>query len=80
MKNKLTNLNDYLFAQLERLDDEELDDEELEKAIKRGKAFAETAAQIIAGGDLQLKAMKAAHDMGMDARMPDILLLSEASR
>ena len=37
-RNKMTDLNDHLFAQLERLSDEELSAEALEAEIKRAKA------------------------------------------
>lgn len=39
MRNKLTDLNNHLFEQLERLNDDELSEEELEKEIKRSKAM-----------------------------------------
>lgn len=74
MKNKITDLNNYLFAQLERLDDEEISGEELTVTIERGKAIANVAAQIIAGGSLQLQAMKAAKEMGIPINVPPALL------
>lgn len=37
MRNKLTDLNDYLFEELEILMDDSLTQEELEKQIKIGK-------------------------------------------
>lgn len=40
MKNKLVDLNNHLFEQLERLNDDELTDADLEKEIKRSKAMA----------------------------------------
>lgn len=47
MKNSLTDLNNHLFAQLERLNDEDLDGEALEKEIARSKAIGDMAGKII---------------------------------
>ena len=68
MKNKLTDLNDHLFAQLERLSDEDIKGEELDEAIKRGSAIAEIAEQVISSNTLQLKAVSMAYDMGLNAK------------
>lgn len=76
MNNKLTDLNNYLFAQLERLDDESINEEELDKVIKRGGAIAGIAAQIIANGSLQLKAVSVAHEMGIQVKTPALLQLA----
>jgi hypothetical protein len=56
MKNKLVDLNNHLFAQLERLSDEELNGDELEKEIARAKAITVVSNQIIQNGALALKA------------------------
>lgn len=56
MKNKLSDLNDHLFAQLERLGDEELTDDQIEKEAKRADAIVSVADQIVKNADLQLKA------------------------
>jgi hypothetical protein len=56
MKNKLSDLNDHLFAQIERLGDEDLDEEQIEKEAKRAGAIVSVADQIIKNADLQLKA------------------------
>ena len=49
MKNNLVDLNNYLFEELERLnDDEALTSEEvLERELKRSKAITEVSAQIV---------------------------------
>ena len=56
MKNKLSDLNNHLFAQLERLGDEELDLEAIEKEAKRTDAIVQVADNIIRNADLALKA------------------------
>jgi hypothetical protein len=56
MKNKLTDLNNHLFAQLERLGEEGLDADQIEREAKRADAMVQVADQIIRNADLQLKA------------------------
>ncbi|WP_242186410.1 hypothetical protein [Sphingomonas sp. CARO-RG-8B-R24-01] len=56
MKNKLSDLNNHLFAQLERLGDEDLDLEGIEKEAKRAEAITQLADHVIRNADLQLKA------------------------
>ena len=56
MRNTLVDLNNHLFEQLERLNDEELTDEQLEKEIKRTDAMKDIATQIIANAQIVLKA------------------------
>lgn len=52
MKNTLTDLNDHLFAQLERLGDEDLKGEELLQEVNRSKAVIGVGQTIIANGRL----------------------------
>lgn len=67
MRNKLTDLNDHLFAQLERLSDEDLSDEQLEKEIERSKAVTDISKSIISNASLRLDAMKLKADhMGLN--------------
>lgn len=56
MKNKLTDLNNHLFAQLERLSDESLDQEGVEKEVVRTKAIVEISEQIINNAQIALSA------------------------
>lgn len=57
-KNKLIDLNDHLFEQLERLNDEDLTEEQLEKEIERSKAMTGIARVIIDNGRLALDAQE----------------------
>ena len=59
-RNKIINLNDHLFAQLERLGDESLKGDALYEEIKRSAAVTNVSEQIIKGGDLMLRARIAA--------------------
>ena len=57
MKNTLGDLNNHLFAQLEKLNDDDLEGEQLETEIKRAEAMSKISEQIIKNGELQFKAM-----------------------
>lgn len=56
MKNTLSDLNDHLFAELERLSDEELTGDKLNEEIRRAEAVCGVSMQIVANGALVLKA------------------------
>lgn len=58
MKNKLSDLNNHLFEQLERLNDEELNGDDLTKEIERSRAITDVAKTIINNGELVLRAQK----------------------
>lgn len=57
VKNTLYDLNNHLFEQLERLNDEELTDEQLEKELRRSEGMTKIAEQIIKNGELAYKNM-----------------------
>jgi hypothetical protein len=61
-KNTLGDLNDHLFEQLERLNDNELKGDELKEEISRAKAVANIASQIIQNGNLVLRAKTFMHE------------------
>lgn len=58
MKNTLTDLNNYLFEAIERLNNDELTSEQLDTEIKRCDAVQKVAKTIIENGSLALQAKK----------------------
>lgn len=56
VKNRQIDLDNHLFAELERLGDESLTDEQLEKEIERAKAISNVAQQINTSRANSLKA------------------------
>ena len=58
MKNRLTDLNNHLFAQLERLGEEELSAEQIEQEYQRAVAIVKVADKIIDNANLCLSAAK----------------------
>ena len=59
MKNKLIDLNNHLFAQLERLGDESLSDSQLDKELRRSKAMTTVGMVIVNNARLALDAQVA---------------------
>lgn len=55
MQNKLSDLNNHLFAQLERLSDEDLSTEQLEMEMKRAKSINGVAKNIIDNAKVTLE-------------------------
>ncbi len=68
MKNDLNALNNYLFEELERLnDDETLDnDENLNKELKRAKAISGISTSIVNNAKVILDAKKYADELGLN--------------
>lgn len=58
MKNRLTDLNNHLFAQLERLTDEGLTVEKMEQEVSRAAAIVQVSDQIVTTARVQLEACK----------------------
>lgn len=64
MRNKLSDLNNYLFEQMERLNEDDISKEGLEKEVIRTRAITSIAGEIINTGELALKAQKHRDEMG----------------
>lgn len=74
MKNKLIDLNNHLFAQLERLSEEKTKGEKLKEEISRAKAVSGIASQIIANANLSLRAEEFKANHGGDKQtMPAMI-------
>jgi hypothetical protein len=74
MRNTLGDLNNHLFAQLERLSDEDVTGDKLEEEIKRAKSITRVASKIIDTGNLVLDAKKLTEDhMNADVKIPKML-------
>lgn len=58
MSNTLVDLNNYLFEQLERLNDENLNTDELKNEIDRSKALTQLGSVIINNANTILSAKK----------------------
>lgn len=59
MENKLTDLNNILFEQIERLNDDDLHGEALKQQIKRSQAIESVAGMIIANAKYCAKSREA---------------------
>lgn len=60
MKNTLDDLNDHLFAALERLGDEELQGDKLLAELKRCEGIVKIGSVIVDNADLKLRAFEMA--------------------
>ena len=74
MRNTLGDLNNHLFMQLERLNDEDIKGDALNEEIERAKAVTGIAKEIIANGNLVLKAKETlSNRMNHVTELPDML-------
>lgn len=79
MKNKLTDLNDHLFAEMERLGDEELTGDALVEEINRAKAISNIATNIVNNATVVLRAAEEAADsMNANYRVPKLIGVEES--
>lgn len=73
-RNTLSDLNNHLFEQLERLNDTDLKGESLTEEINRSKAVTNIAKNIINSGELVLEGQKFMDDrMDANKKLPRML-------
>ena len=82
VKNKLIDLNDHLFEQLERLSDETQSEEDLKMEIQRSKQVVAVARSITANANTMLGAVRITLEYGRDTanKMPAILQIEGISK
>lgn len=71
-RNTLKDLNNHLFEQLERLNDDDIKGEKLKEEVERARAMASIATKIIENGSLVLRAKKAMYEQGGE-KVPTML-------
>jgi hypothetical protein len=72
VKNKLIDLNNHLFAQLEKLSDDDLKADALQEELARSKAISGLASQIIHNAKLALDAHKSINE-GLIKSAPEMI-------
>ena len=75
-RNTLMDLNNHLFAELERLGDEDLTQEELEKEIARADAITKVGNVLVNNAKTALEATKTKMEWGRreSVQIPEMLL------
>ncbi len=79
MKNRLSDLNNHLFSQLERLSEENLSAEQVEQEVKRTEAIVSVSEQIIRNADISLKAVHLVANHG-DRFKPNLPMIFDKSQ
>ncbi len=75
MKNKLSDLNNVLFEQLERLSDDSLTEDQLQAQLKRTDMIVKVSEKIIDNGELAFRAIQHRDKYygGKDKSLPPML-------
>lgn len=79
MRNKLSDLNNHLFCEIERLTDEDLEGDALDQEIKRAQAVSNVSDKIIQNSKMQLDAIKIQLEYG-DTENPALRTMIDAPK
>ena len=74
MKANLMDLNNVLFEQIERLNDDDLVGEELENELKKSKAIGGIASTIVQNSSLILRAVRYEEESRADPQLPKLFI------
>ena len=74
MNNNLESLNNYLFEQIERVNDQDLKDQELEAQLKRSDMIVKISKAIIDNANIAITAQKHFNEYGKDKTVANPLL------
>ena len=72
-RNTLGDLNDHMFAELERLGDESMDETRMKAEIERARAITGIAQQVIANANTVLRTLEFQDSQVGDATVPRML-------
>lgn len=78
MKNTLSDLNNYLFEQLERLNDDDLTAEQLDKEIRKTDSIVRVADKIIQNGELAFRTMQHMDEFGYNLKQRPVPVMLQA--
>lgn len=78
MKNTLSDLNNYLFEQLERLNDDEISTEQLDREIRKTDSIVKVADRIIQNGDLAFRTMQHMDEYGYNLKPRPVPVMLKA--
>ena len=74
MRNSLADLNDYLFEQIERVNDDELKGEELKMQLQRSKMVCQLGSVIVQNAAVMVQGMKVSSEYGIERKdMPQMI-------
>ena len=80
MKNTLADLNDHLFLQIERINDEDLSGDRLKEEVTRTFALRAIAREVISNADLAYRAALGIANCNAEVQTPTMLETSRKNK